>query len=78
MKTYHWVYTGKDNYIFAAILGLSDIEIEIGTQKIEQFFQQLKSKFWSKNSVQALAQILVPKNMGFHLHQMKCLNMNQI
>ena len=58
MALYHWVYTGKDDYIFAAMLGLSDIDIETGTERIEQLYQQLKSEFWSKNSVQALAQIL--------------------
>jgi hypothetical protein len=58
LKAYHWVYIGRDDYIFAAMLGLSNIDTETGTQCIERFYQQLKPEFWSKNSVQALAQIL--------------------
>lgn len=59
LKAYHWVYTGRDDYVFASMLGLSNVDVETGTQCIERFYQQLKSEFWSKNSVQALAQILL-------------------
>lgn len=59
MKARHFFYTGKDDYIFSAMLGLSDLDIMIGTERIEQLHIRLKGEFWDKNSVQALAQVLV-------------------
>ncbi len=59
MKAHHFFYTGQDDYIFAAMLGLSDLEVETGAELIEQRYSQLKGEFWDKNSVQALAQVLV-------------------
>jgi hypothetical protein len=58
MKAYHWYYTGQDDYIFSAMLGLSDLETRAGAERIEQLYAQLKPEFWDKNSVQSLAQIL--------------------
>lgn len=59
MKERHFFYTGQDDYIFSSMLGLSDLEVHRGTQRIEQLFLTLKSEFWDKNSIQALAQVLV-------------------
>ena len=59
MKAYHFFYTGEDDYIFAAMLGLSDIDADSGSQRIEQYFLKWKDSFWDKNSVQTLAQVLV-------------------
>lgn len=59
MKSRRWFLTGQDDYIFAAMLGLSDIDPNEGAERIEKLFQNLKPEFWTKNSVQALAQILV-------------------
>jgi hypothetical protein len=59
MKKRHFLLTGQDDYIFAAMLGLSDIDIEDGLQRMEQLYEQLSDEFWSKDSVQALAQVLV-------------------
>ena len=59
MKARHFFHTGQDDYIYAAMLGLSDIDVEAGTERIEQLYQRLKSEFWSGSSVQALSQVLV-------------------
>lgn len=62
MKKSHWFITGEDDYIFAVMLGLSDIDPISGTERIEQLYQRLKPEFKSKaggNAVQALSQILV-------------------
>jgi hypothetical protein len=59
MKAHHRFLTGTDDYIFAAMLGLSGIEVESGVESIEQIYTDLKPEFLSGNSVQALAQVLV-------------------
>ena len=59
MKALHFFHTGQDDYVFTAMLGLSDLDTDIGTEYIEQLYQQLKGEFWAKNSIQALAQVLV-------------------
>jgi len=62
MKAHHFFYTGQDDYVFAAMLGLTDLDTETGAQHIEQLYNKLKDEFWDKNSVQALAQVLVLGN----------------
>lgn len=59
MKKEHYFITGQDDYIFAAMLGLSDINIEIGTERMKQLYNILKPEFLSGNGVQALTQVLV-------------------
>ena len=59
MKARHFFYTGQDDYIFAAMLGLADLDAKAGGERIEQLFGRLKNEFWDKNSVQTLAQVLV-------------------
>jgi hypothetical protein len=59
MKANHFFMTGQDDYIFAAMLGLSNLEVNCGVERIEQIIQQLKGEFWDRNSVQSLAQVLV-------------------
>ena len=58
MKARQAFQTGKDDYILAAMLGLSDLDTEAGGERIARFYDRLKGKFGSKNSVQALAQVL--------------------
>lgn len=62
MKAKHFFYTSQDDYIFAAMLGLSDVEVEAGSERIEQLYSRLKDEFWNQNSVQTLAQVLVLGN----------------
>lgn len=59
MKARHFFYTGKDDYIFSAMLGLADLDVTAGTERIEQLYSRLKGEFWDKNSIQTLAQVLV-------------------
>ena len=59
MKANHFFYTGQDDYIYSAMLGLSDLDATDGTVRIEQLNNRLKDEFWNRNSVQALAQVLV-------------------
>ena len=58
MKSHSFFTTGHDDYIFAAMLGLSDLDVASGAERIAQTAAQLKDKFWSKNSVQTLSQVL--------------------
>ena len=59
MKALSWFNTGQDDYIFSAMLGLSDLDVQSGTESIEQLYQRFKPEFWPGSSVQALAQVLV-------------------
>jgi hypothetical protein len=59
MKSKGFLRTGQDDYIFSAMLGLSDIDVKTGTESIEKLYQRFKPEFWSGNSVQSLAQVLV-------------------
>ncbi len=36
MKAQHFFLTGEDDYIFAAMLGLIDLEVSAGVERIEQ------------------------------------------
>ena len=59
LKTNHRFYTGQDDYIYTAMLGLSDLDVHDGVENIEKLFQRFKHDFSNKNSIQALSQILV-------------------
>jgi len=54
-----WFRVGEDDYIYAPMLGLTDIDVKIGTDRVAQLYQRFQSEFRSKNCVQALAQVLV-------------------
>lgn len=58
MKAQHRFITGQNDYIFAAMLGLSDIEIESGLRQMETLHQALQSHFRPADCVQALSQVL--------------------
>lgn len=64
MKAHHFFRTGQDDYIFAAMLGLSDLDLHAGTARIEELSSRLKGEFWDKNSIQTLAQVLVLGSSG--------------
>lgn len=66
MKAHHFFYTGQDDYIFAAMLGLAELDAETGVEHIELLYNRLKGEFWDRNSVQALAQVLVLGNSDDH------------
>lgn len=62
MKARHFFSTGEDDYIFAAMLALTDLDARAGTERIEQLYSRLNGEFWDKNSVQTLAQVLALGN----------------
>ena len=59
MKRLHPLLTGSDDYIFAAMLGLSDVDAAIGVERMERLYRELKPEFFSGNGVQALTEVLV-------------------
>jgi len=59
MKSNRFFQIGADDYIYAAMLGLSDLDAVAGTERIDEVYRRLKGEFWDNNSIQALAQILV-------------------
>ena len=59
MKANHRFITGRNDYIYAAMLGISDVELESGLKKMEHLYRALKPRFFSGNGVQALTQVLV-------------------
>ncbi|PQP83362.1 hypothetical protein C0Q44_01175 [Paenibacillus sp. PCH8] len=62
MKAEHPFLTGQDDYIFTAMLAISDLEVDSGIARMDQFYRELKPEFFSRNSVQALTQVLVIGN----------------
>ena len=59
MKKYHRFYTSHDDFIYSAMLGLSDLDPQSSADGIERLYQRLKDDFWDKNSVQGLAEVLI-------------------
>jgi len=59
MKARHWFLTGQDDYVYAAMLGMSGVNEDSAAERVEWFYGSLKNRFFDANSVQALAQILV-------------------
>ena len=59
MKARGFFRTGKDDYIFSAMLGLSDIDVQTGTERIDVLYKKFKPSFRFGNGVQALTQVLV-------------------
>jgi len=62
MKANIRFHIGQDDYIFAAMLALSDIDVHEGALKLRHLFTQLKSEFSafiSRNSIVTLSQMLV-------------------
>ena len=58
MKAYHSLKIGQDDYISAAILGLSDLDVTEGAGRIEQIYSRLKGEFRDRNSILVLSQAL--------------------
>lgn len=58
MKNKHMFITGSDDVIYSVMLGLTTIDVEVGSDELENVFQALKGQF-PANSVQAVSQILM-------------------
>lgn len=59
MKANHRFLTSQDDYIFSALLGLSELPIESTLKRMEQFYAELKPEFRAGNGLQALTHVLV-------------------
>lgn len=59
IKRCHRFHTGQSDYIYAAMLGLSDYDVNTGVEHIERIYAQLNGKFWGKSNAKALSQVLV-------------------
>ena len=59
MKSNRFFATGEDDYIFAAMLALSDLDVTSGIERVERINARLRGEFSDKNSVQHLSQVLV-------------------
>jgi len=62
MKASHRLRVGGDDYIFAAMLALSDVSLHTGIEKLNHLYSQLRSEFGittSGSSILALSQMLV-------------------
>lgn len=59
MKENHRFLTGQDDYIYAAMLALSDVEVEAGTARMERLYAELRTELRAGNPLQALTQVLV-------------------
>lgn len=59
MKARHYFITGENDYIYAAMLGLSNVEIGSGLERMEQLYEALKPEFRSGDALQSLTQVLV-------------------
>ncbi|PZT56252.1 DUF4003 family protein [Paenibacillus silvae] len=59
MKAEHPFLTGRDDYIFTAMLALSGLELDSTVTRMEQLYQDLKPCFSAGNGLQSLTQILV-------------------
>ena len=62
MKASHRLRVGGDDYIFAAMLALSDVSLHTGVEKLNHLYSQLRSEFGITtpgSSILALSQMLV-------------------
>jgi len=62
MKANHRFIVGSDDYIFAAMLALSGLDVHAGANKLKHIFMGLRSgfgRFTSKNSLLNLSQMMV-------------------
>lgn len=64
-KSKHRMLTGQDDYVYAALLALSDWDDTRGLWRVDVFYNRLKDDFPVKNSVQTLAQVLALSGMGY-------------
>jgi len=58
MKKKHVLLTGRDDYVFAAVLGLADLSVETGLARMAEICDALKPEFGAGQGLQAAAQVL--------------------
>lgn len=58
MKEEHRFITGYDDYVFSAMLGISELDVAEGSARMERVFQELRPVFSSRNGLQGMSQVL--------------------
>lgn len=58
IKGEHRFITGPDDCLFAALFGLSGLDVQTGLERTESFYNSLKHGFHGLNHIQSLAQVL--------------------
>ncbi|MBE5962937.1 MAG: DUF4003 family protein [Lachnospiraceae bacterium] len=58
MKENHPFLTGQNDYVYAAMLAMSDLSPQSGTNRMELFYINLKKHFGQGNGLQSLSHIL--------------------
>ena len=59
MKEQRFFHFGRDDYVFAAMLGLTGLDAVSEASRIEELYVRLKGEFLDKDSVRTLVQVLV-------------------
>lgn len=75
MKQEHRFLTSSDDYLFATMLGMSELGIDSTIKEIEECYRLLKEDFFSGNSVQSLCHVLA---FGEEAANIKCIRVVKI
>jgi hypothetical protein len=76
MKEQHKFITSADDYIFSALLALSDLEVAGTLQQLEVLHESLKLEYRHGNSIQSLSQVLIlSKNTAETLARLRKLRL---
>ncbi len=59
MKNNHYLLTNQNDYIYCAMLAMSNIDIPSSLEQMEQFYRTFKPIFYTGNGVQALSHVLI-------------------
>lgn len=70
MKKNHFFLTSADDYVFAAVLALTDLQVEETSRKIEECYKYLNNEgFYKGNNLQTLSHVLA---IGEEMIEEKC------
>jgi hypothetical protein len=64
LKANHSLLTDKDDLIVAALLALSDVDVQLGVNRIEEIFTQLRDSFGTNGGTLLLAETLTLGGAG--------------
>lgn len=76
MKENHFWLTSKDDYVFAAVLAATDLNVQETMEKVEECYSTLnKEGFWKGNDLQTLSHIMA---LGEEAVEEKCSKANRL
>lgn len=76
MKENHFWLTSKDDYVFAAVLASSDLNVKETMEKVEECYKALnKEGFWKGNELQTVSHIMA---LGEESVEEKCSKANRL